>query len=119
MRGHWLVLLISLLVPAMADAQGGDASSIEGYVYYQGGNPLPGVKITARSPTQTGGARIAYSNGEGFFRLPALSLGVFEVSATALKMQSHHERGVTVGITGAVDLSIVMAVQAQEHHFVI
>src|SRR5437763_1464953 len=41
-----------LLVSAMARAQGGDTGAIVGHVYDQSGNPIRGVKVVARSPTQ-------------------------------------------------------------------
>src|SRR4051794_33372671 len=61
-----------LFVPLAAHGQGGVQGSIVGYVFDQTGNPVRGVKITAVSPTQIGGAKVAYTNDEGSFRIRAL-----------------------------------------------
>jgi hypothetical protein len=110
MRGHGLFVLLSLLVPVVAHAQGGDAGSILGHVFDETGNPIPGVKVTVRSPTQIGGAKVAYSNDDGFFRIPALFPGIFSLDAKAPKLKTFYQQNINVGITGAVELSIVMSV---------
>ena len=50
--------------------------------------PLEGIKITATSPTQIGGAKSAYSGEEGSFRLPALQPGDFELRASAPRLET-------------------------------
>jgi hypothetical protein len=104
------VVMAWFAAAAAAFGQGGAAGSITGHVYDQSGNPLPGVKITAESPTQIGGARTTYSNGEGFFRFPALFPGKFQLRATAPKLETYYQRDIPVGITSAVDLDIMMEV---------
>src|SRR5205085_1885708 len=56
----------ALLVPASAFAQ--VVGSITGTVTDQTGMPLRGVKVSARSDTQTGGAKAVYTNDGGFIR---------------------------------------------------
>jgi hypothetical protein len=100
-----------LLVASQAQAQGGDSGSIVGYVFDQAGNPLSGISITAISSTQIGGAKTAYTNSEGAFRFRALTPGVFEVRASAPKLQSIVQKDVKVGITSAVELTLMMEVK--------
>jgi hypothetical protein len=96
--------------PAPVRAQGGADGSIIGYVFDQTGNPLSGVKIVASSPTQIGGSKTAYSNGEGQFRLRQLFPGTFEVAATAPKLKRVVQKGLKVGITSATEVNIIMEV---------
>jgi hypothetical protein len=89
------------------------AGSITGTVIDQMGNPLPGVKIIARSPTQIGGAKTTYSAADGTFRLPSLQPGAFELHASAPRMQEVVQRGVQVSITAATDVTMVMEVKGK------
>jgi hypothetical protein len=97
--------------PALVHAQSGQNGSIVGYVFDEGGMPLKGIKITATSPTQIGGAKIAYSTDEGSFRLPALQPGDFEVRASAPKLETVILKGVKVGISAASEVNVIMKVQ--------
>jgi hypothetical protein len=106
-----LGFLLGALLPAAAWAQGGSSGSITGNVFDQTGTPLKGIKIVATSPTQIGGSKTTYTNDEGFFRLPALFPGKFDVRATAPKLQTYLRKDVVVGITSAVELNIVMEVE--------
>jgi hypothetical protein len=100
------------LLPAVALAQGGNAGSIIGYVYDQTGSPIAGIQVTAVSPTQIGGARVAYSNDEGFFRIPALFPGTFELRAVAPKLRTVVQKDVLVGITVPAEVNLVMEVES-------
>ncbi|HEY0707494.1 MAG TPA: carboxypeptidase regulatory-like domain-containing protein, partial [Polyangia bacterium] len=107
--------IICLLAPRFAHAQGGDSGAITGYVFDQTGMPLPGIKITATSSTQIGGAKVAYSDAEGSFRLRPLIPGTFEVRAAGPNMKALVQKDIKVGITSAVELNLVMEVKtAQE-----
>src|SRR4051812_12221848 len=103
-------LVIAALLPRPAAAQ--VAGSLVGHVYDQNGVPTGGVKTTATSDTQIGGAKVAYTNDEGFFRIPGLLPGVFEASATAPKMQKVLQRNIKVGITTAAEVDLLMNVEA-------
>jgi hypothetical protein len=105
------ILLVFLAMRGLAYGQGGDSGTISGYVYDQGGNPMRGVKLTAISPTQIGGAKVTYSNEEGAFHIRSLIPGTFEVRATAPKVRQLVQKDVKVGITAAVELNLVMEVE--------
>ena len=92
-----------------AHAQG-DSGAITGYIFDQAGNPLAGVKVTATSPTEMGGGKKAYTNGEGMFRFPQLVPGKFKVKAEAPRLQTVVQDNVTVGITSAAEVNIIMEV---------
>ncbi len=100
-----------LLVPAVAFAQGGAAGSMVGHVFDPGGQPLPGVKITVRSPTQIGGSKTAYTDGEGAFRFVQLFPGKFELTSSAPKMKTYVAKNLQVGVNSAVEVNVVMEVE--------
>ena len=102
-----------LLVPAVVRAQGGASGSIIGYVFDEGGMPLKGVKVSATSPTQIGGAKTAYTNDEGSFRISQLDPGKFEVRAAAPKLETIVNKDVKVGISSATELNIIMKVMTK------
>ena len=92
-RSLLVVVCLVLFAPAAAWAQN-SYGSISGYVMDEGGTPLKGVKVSATSDTQIGGAKAAYSNDEGAFRFSALMPGAFELRATAPKLETVVPEGV-------------------------
>ncbi len=101
----------SALAPRPAQAQ--VVGSIVGNVFDQTGVPIKGVRVAASSPTQIGGDKITYSNDDGFFRLPGLQPGIFEVRATAPKLKTVLQKEVHVGVNAAAEVSVVMDVVTQ------
>ena len=77
-----LVAIGAVLVPAISDAQ--VVGSITGTVTDQTGMPLRGVRIDRpiRHPDRRRQGRRTPTS-EGFFRVPGLQPGVFEVTASA------------------------------------
>src|SRR5829696_2780462 len=71
----------------LAFAQSGQNGSIVGSVYDQSGTPIKGIKVVAKSDTQIGGPKTAYTNDEGTFRFVALQPGSFEVRASGPKLK--------------------------------
>jgi hypothetical protein len=106
-------IVVPALVPAVVHAQGGASGSIIGYVFDEAGMPLKGVKISATSPTQIGGAKNGYTNDEGAFRIPQLDPGKFEVRASAPKLETIVNKDVKVGISSATELNIIMKVMTK------
>ena len=110
-----LVVVSALLVVVFgtrpAQAQSGQNGSIVGGVYDQSGTPLRGIKVVAKSETQIGGARTAYSNDEGAFRFVALHPGTFEIRASGPKMRDVIVKAVEVGISAPAEVNVVMEVE--------
>src|SRR3954469_25772911 len=88
--GGVVALACSLFLPTVASAQ--EEGSITGTVTDQTGVPLKGVRIAASSDTQIGGSKVVYTNEEGFFRVPGLQPGVFEIVAKAQGLKSIMQR---------------------------
>lgn len=55
--------------------------AIEGMVTEIEGSPIPGVTITASSPSLIGGSAVSYTDSGGHYRFPALSSGTYELKA--------------------------------------
>jgi hypothetical protein len=80
MRPRTLAVVLTALLcslPALAQEQRG---SIEGIVKDSSGGLLPGVTVEAKSPSLVGVAT-TITDGRGTYRFPALTPGVYEVSA--------------------------------------
>src|SRR5438046_6082358 len=109
-RSHGLVALAVacsvLLVSGAALAQ--VVGSITGTVTDQTGVPLKGVRISAQSETQIGGAKVVYTNDEGFFRVPGLQPGVFEVMATSRGLKSVMQKQIRVGLNAPAEVFVLM-----------
>ncbi len=81
-----LAFILSVLASSGAFAQE-TRGSIEGVVKDSSGAVLPGVTIEARSPALVGVAS-AVADASGAYRFPALSPGVYEVTATLAGFQT-------------------------------
>ncbi len=89
-------------------------SSIEGYVYDQTGTPIKGIKVTVRSPALSGGAKVAYTNDEGFYRIVGLPPGTFEIIATAPKLKTVHQRNIRVAVDAPASVYLIMEVEGEQ-----
>jgi hypothetical protein len=70
------ILIALLLSPAQAVTTG----QLTGFVVDEDGNPLPGVSVSASSPTQIGGVRVTETDLQGWFQYPRLIPGYFTVT---------------------------------------
>ncbi|HEY0706992.1 MAG TPA: carboxypeptidase regulatory-like domain-containing protein [Polyangia bacterium] len=106
-------LLVLSAVTERAWAQGGGSGSLTGYVFDQTGMPMAGVKVTASSETQIGGAKDAYTDAEGSFRFVGLIPGVFEIKASVPRMKTVHQKGIKVGVNAPTEVNLVLEVQTK------
>jgi hypothetical protein len=104
---RFLVLAAFVLCPSGA-AFAQVVGSITGTVTDQSGNPLRGVKVSARSETQIGGAKSMYTNDEGFFRIPGLQPGVFEVTTSSPGLKAVIQKQIRVGVNAPAEIFVVM-----------
>ena len=76
----WRISLLLIVVMAFAaTAQAGTTGQLSGFVVDEEGSPLPGVSVSASSPTQIGGVLSTQTDTEGWFQYPRLSPGIFTV----------------------------------------
>jgi hypothetical protein len=71
------MLLLGAAVAANVDAA--TTGQLAGRVVDDGGVPLPGVSVTAGSPTQIGGLQTTQTDAQGWFQYPRLNPGYFTV----------------------------------------
>lgn len=76
------VLLLLILTPTAALAQGTSAASISGVVRDSSGAVLPGVTVEASSPALIEKVRTTVTDDQGQFRIIELRPGVYSVSFT-------------------------------------
>src|SRR5712671_5414374 len=114
MRRHLFraaVLLLLTCAPALAQQTTG---TITGRVVDQQGSAVPGATVTAKSPS-TGFTRTEVSDAEGVYRLAALPVGVYEVTAELQGFQTVAKKdvGVNVGQIVAIDFPLKVAALAE------
>jgi hypothetical protein len=107
-----VLALLGSFVSSVAQAQM-SSGSITGFVMDQTGAPIRGVKLSASSPTQIGGAQTAYTNEEGQFRLRQLFPGTFELRAVAPKLKTVIQKDIKVGISAPTEVTIIMEVETK------
>src|SRR6187455_2974863 len=108
-----LALLAALSVGTAAFAQGGGASStgtIQGRVVDAQGAVLPGVTVTATSPSALG-AQTAVTSETGNYRFPALPPGVYELTFELSGFNGLKRSGIaiTLGFTANVNVELALA----------
>ena len=108
-----LALLASLSFSAPAFAQGGGASStgtIQGRVSDAQGAVLPGVTITATSPSALG-AQTTVTSETGNYRFPALPPGEYELGFELAGFNSLKRSGIfiSLGFTATINVELALA----------
>jgi len=90
--GRGVPLLILLLLPILAAAQGTPAGTIYGYVLDPDHRPIPGVRITVEDPN-TAATRTTSTNQQGFYSVPALQPGPYNLTIQANGFATVHQNG--------------------------
>ncbi|MEO8680906.1 MAG: carboxypeptidase regulatory-like domain-containing protein [Vicinamibacterales bacterium] len=108
-----LALLVALAFSAPAFAQGGGASStgtIQGRVADSQGAVLPGVTVTATSPSALG-AQTTVTSETGNYRFPAVPPGTYELTFELAGFNSLKRAGIsiTLGFTAQVNVELALA----------
>jgi hypothetical protein len=89
-----LTIVAGLAGPAFASSTG----KLIGTVKDAGGGVLPGVAVTASSPSLIGGGRTARTGADGTFVFPDLAPGVYTVEVRLEGFHSEELRGVRVSL---------------------
>jgi hypothetical protein len=110
--GLLTVALVTAIAPS-AFAQGGGASStgtIQGRITDAQGAVLPGVTITATSPSALG-AQTVISSETGNYRFPALPPGVYTVTYELAGFNTVRREGIqlSLGFTANVNIELALA----------
>src|SRR5436305_10265985 len=105
------VLVLLGCAPAFAQQTTG---SVTGRVIDQQGAAVPGATVTAKSPS-TGFTRTETSDAEGVYRLTALPVGIYDVTAELQGFSTVSKKAVEVNIgqTQSVDFPMKVASLAE------
>jgi hypothetical protein len=106
-------VMLLLLTCASAFAQQ-TTGTVTGRVVDQQGSAVPGATVTAKSTT-TGFTRSEVSDAEGVYRLSALPVGIYDVTAELQGFTTVSKKGVEVNVaqTQAVDFPLKVAQLAE------
>ena len=111
-----LFFLLSLsLLGGAPEARGQASASVTGVVTDASGARVPGATVTLKN-AETGAERSAVTDNAGWYRLPALSSGVYEISVVKAGFEEQVQRGiqVAVGQEASVDLSLRVGAEQQQ-----
>src|SRR3954466_101690 len=92
-------------------AQAVQTSTLTGTVKDNSGGVLPGVTVTALSPSQVGGAQTSVTDSQGVYRFPALHPGVYQLETSLSGFKTVRQTGVTLqlGTTTTIDVTLAVA----------
>jgi len=105
-------LAVGLLLPCMAFAQGGGASTtgtIQGRAADSSGAILPGVTVTATSPSMIG-TQSQVTNENGTYRFPAVPPGVYELTFELAGFNTVKRSGINISLGFTANVNADMAV---------
>lgn len=112
-KSAFLITLLSLVLPALAFAQGGGASStgtIQGKVADAQGGVLPGVTVTASSPSMLG-TQSTVTSETGSYRFPAVPPGAYSLVFELPGFNAVKRDGIQIalGFTATVNVELALA----------
>src|SRR5471030_730170 len=111
MRRHLFgAAMILLLTCASVFAQQ-TTGTISGRVLDQQGSAIPGATVTAKSGT-TGFTRTEVSDAEGVYRLSALPVGIYDVTAELQGFSTVSKKGVEVNVGQSANVDFPMKLAA-------
>ena len=108
-----IALVLGLVLPCTSAAQGGGASStgtIQGRVADTSGAMLPGVTVTASSPSMIG-TQSQVTNENGSYRFPAVPPGTYELTfeLAGFSTVKRGEVQISLGFTANVNAELAVA----------
>ena len=107
-RVIYLVLAICALAagPALAQQTNGN---ITGRIVDDQGAAIPGTTVTGRN-TETGFVRTSVSDGEGVFRLSALPVGTYDITAELQGFSRVENKGIVISVGQTLDLTVTLKI---------
>src|SRR5688500_15639669 len=106
---------LALAAPAFAQQTTGN---ITGRIVDDQGAAVPGVTVTARG-AQTGFVRSDVSDAEGVYRLNALPVGTYDLTAELQGFSKVAQKGVVVNVGQSLDIAIAMTVASVQENITV
>src|SRR5688500_6297083 len=107
-----VIAICSLALAAPAAAQQ-TTGNITGRIVDDQGAAVPGVTVTARG-AQTGFVRSDVSDAEGVYRLNALPVGTYDLTAELQGFSKVENKGITVNVGQTLDVGMTLKVASLE-----
>jgi hypothetical protein len=111
MKRHLSGVALFLLLACVSAAAQQTSGNVTGRVVDQQSAAVPGVTVTAKSPS-TGFIRSEVTDVEGVYRLTALPVGVYEVTAELQGFATVSKKDVIVDVSTTVSIDFSMRVAA-------
>ena len=111
------VLVLALVTATAAFAQQ-TTGNISGRIVDDQGAAVPGVTVTARN-TQTGFTRSDVSDAEGIYRLNALPVGTYDLTAELQGFSKVDQKGVVINVGQSLDIAIAMKVASVQENITV
>lgn len=102
----FLLAVLFVAVPVGAQQTTG---SVVGRAVDQDGRAIPGVRVTATN-TEIGLVRMDTSDAAGLYRLTALPVGAYDVTASMSGFTTVERRGLRVDVSRTLDLTVTLRV---------
>src|SRR3954471_19339785 len=114
MRRHLIATAVCLLIACVSSFAQQTTGTITGRVVDEQGAAIPGATVTAKSAS-TGFIRTETSDAEGIYRLSALPVGVYDVTAELQGFATVSKKAVEVNIaqTSSIDFPLKVAALAE------
>jgi hypothetical protein len=71
--------LLAAVVAGAGTANANTTGQLSGVLVDEGGSPLPGITVSAKSPSQIGGDQLTQTDDRGWFQYPRLAPGLYTV----------------------------------------
>jgi hypothetical protein len=109
---------LGLLLFHCVQAQASETGEIQGKVQDEGGEGLPGVEITAKSPNLQG-LRSDLSSKNGDFRFPLLPVGIYTLNFRLEGFAPYVQKNVVVRLGKVTDLNVTMKLSGIQEEIVV
>src|ERR1700730_17104287 len=110
-----IALLILLAIPAVAQLPTG---TILGVAKDSSGGVLPGVTVTITN-VDTASKRVVTTGDDGFYRVPELPVGHYEVKGEHAGFKTETRRGITLEVTQQAVINLTFEVGSAEQQVVV
>ena len=101
-----MFIVLAIAGPLLAQQTTGN---ISGRLVDAQGSAVPGVTVTAKNP-QTGLTRTETSDAEGIYRLTALPVGVYDLTAELQGFSKVDNKGIVVNVGQTLDVNMTLTV---------
>ena len=116
----WIVLLIALVLPTAAAAQGAlERGTLTGTVRDTSGAVLPGVTVEAASPALIEKVRTAVTDSAGVYRIVNLDPGAYSLTFTLTGFSQVRRENIELSGSATLTIPIEMRVGAIEETLVV